>query len=52
MLRPGGVLLAADRFHEGWKRNIPGETLGDVFKACGLEVIEAGEGPGGLKLDQ
>lgn len=52
MLRPGGILLAADRFHEGWKRNIPGETLGDVFAACGLEVIEAGEGPGGLKLDQ
>ena len=48
MLRPGGILLAADRFHGGWKRNIPGETLGDVFVSCGLEVVEAGEGPAGV----
>ena len=50
ILRRGGLLLAADSFHGGWKKNIPRETLGDVFKACGLFVREAGEGIGGLKL--
>lgn len=49
LLRPGGLLLAADSFHGGWKKNIPGETLGDIFKTCGLFVQEAGEGLGGLK---
>lgn len=49
LLRPGGLLLAADSFHGGWKKRIPGEALGDVFKACGLTVQEAGEGIGGLR---
>jgi SAM-dependent methyltransferase len=52
LLRPGGILLAADHFHGGWKKNIPKETLGDAFKRCGLIVGEAGEGIGGLKPDQ
>ena len=52
LLRPGGLLLAADRFHGGWKKNIPKETLGDVFKRCGLVVSEAGEGIVGLKPDK
>lgn len=49
ILRPGGLLLAADCFHGGWKKSIPREALGDVFKRCGLSVQEAGEGIGGLK---
>jgi len=52
LLRPGGILLAADRFHGGWKKYIPGKILGDVFETCGLKVVAAGEGPGGLKLEQ
>lgn len=52
LLRPGGLLLAADRFHGGWKKNIPGETLGDVFKRCGLVVRDTGKGIGWLKPDQ
>lgn len=52
LLRPGGLFLAADRFHGGWKKNIPRETLGDAFKRCGLVVSEAGEGIGGLKPDK
>jgi len=50
MLAPGGMLLAADHFHGGWKMNIPGETLGDVFKACGLHNVQAGEGVSGSKF--
>ncbi len=49
LLRKGGLLLAADSFHGGWKKLIPGETLGDVFKTCGLSVQEAGEGICGMK---
>jgi SAM-dependent methyltransferase len=48
ILSPGGMLLAADSFHDGWKKNIPGETLGDVFASCGLSVSGAGEGICGL----
>jgi SAM-dependent methyltransferase len=49
MLAPDGILLAADSFHGGWKKNIPEETLGGVFKTCGLSVIKAGEGIGGIR---
>ena len=51
LLAPGGLLLVADHFHGGWKKNIPGEILGDAFKACGLMVAAAGEGLAGLKPD-
>ena len=44
LLAPGGMLLVADHFHGGWKKNIPGEILGDALKACGLAVADAGEG--------
>jgi len=47
MLAPGGMLLVADRFHGGWKKNIPGEILGDAFRANGLSVTQAGEGLSG-----
>jgi len=49
LLRPGGLLLTADHFHGGWKKDIPEEALGEVFRSCGLKVIGAGEGLGGLK---
>jgi SAM-dependent methyltransferase len=49
-LVPGGMLLAADHFHGGWKKNIPGEVLGDAFKASGLSVAEAGEGISGTRI--
>jgi chemotaxis methyl-accepting protein methylase len=51
LLRPGGLLLAADRFHGGWKKQVPRESLGDLLKGCGLAVREAGEGIAGLKTD-
>ncbi len=49
-LSPGGMLLAADHFHGGWKKNIPGEVLGDAFKASGLSVVETGEGISGTRI--
>jgi SAM-dependent methyltransferase len=47
MLTPGGMILVANRFHGGWKKNIPGEILGDAFRANGLSVTQAGEGLSG-----
>ncbi len=49
LLRPGGVLLAADHFHGGWKKQNPGELLGALCKASGMQVVEAGEGIAALK---
>lgn len=48
-LRPAGVLLAADRFHDGWKKSVPRKLLGDIFAAGGLELLSVGEGVAGIK---
>lgn len=50
-LKPGGVLLVADCFHQGWKKRQQGELL-SLLRECGLELVEAGEGVGALKADQ
>lgn len=47
LLRPGGLLLAADHFHGGWKRDVTPQCLAGLFRSCGLSVFEAGEGIGG-----
>ncbi|HEX9080273.1 MAG TPA: hypothetical protein VF795_11840 [Desulfuromonadaceae bacterium] len=49
LLRPGGLLLAADRFHGGWKKQIPAEELGDLFRGWGLAVQVEGGGISGLR---
>ena len=49
-LRPGGVLLAADRFHSGWKRRVSDESMRRMFKLCGLETLPVAEGVGGIRL--
>lgn len=49
LLRPQGLLLVADHFHGGWKKNVPDETIGELFRSCGLGVIRAGEGIGGVR---
>lgn len=50
MLRHGGLLLAADHFHGGWKQHCPQQSLQAVFESNGLSKVESGEGVGGLKL--
>ncbi len=50
-LAPGGILLAADSFHEGWKLKCPQQMLRTLIEANGLQSFEAGEGLGGLKKD-
>lgn len=50
LLAPGGVLLAADHFHGGWKKQNPGEFLGALCKECGLKVTAAGEGIAAMQI--
>ncbi|CAH2030308.1 class I SAM-dependent methyltransferase [Trichlorobacter ammonificans] len=49
VLRPGGYLLAADRFHGGWKQQSPGELLGALLAAAGLRPERLGEGMAGIR---
>jgi hypothetical protein len=49
-LRHGGILLAASRFHGGWKKLVSDETLGEIFRACGLKIMEVTEGLAGEKV--
>jgi len=48
-LLPGGVLLAADRFHAGWRQLVPAEQLRALMRAHGLVPLEVPEGVGGVK---
>ncbi len=51
-LVPGGILLVADKFHEGWKRKVSKSFLRQLFVQHELTVVEAGEGVGGIKKRQ
>uniref|UniRef100_C6E9K3 Chemotaxis protein CheR n=1 Tax=Geobacter sp. (strain M21) TaxID=443144 RepID=C6E9K3_GEOSM len=48
-LLPGGVLLAADRFHAGWRMRVPAERLCALMEDYGLTPIEVPEGIAGEK---
>lgn len=48
-LAAGGIILAADRFHGGWKRIAPSGMLGEVLAGQGLSVTVAGEGIAGIR---
>ncbi len=48
-LRQGGIFLAADRFHGGWKRTMSGEILRETVAGCGMKVLAVPEGVAGMK---
>ncbi|UFS72242.1 chemotaxis protein CheR [Geomonas sp. RF6] len=48
-LAKGGVLLAADRFHAGWKKRLPNDGLMELMTGCGLEPLPVPEGVGGRR---
>jgi SAM-dependent methyltransferase len=50
-LNPGGILLAASRFHGGWKKLLSDQALREIFRACGLKVMEVAEGVGGVRVN-
>lgn len=43
-LRPGGIILAADRFHGGWKKRVPSSHLVEILLRCGLKAVFTEEG--------
>ncbi len=43
-LRDGGIILAADHFHGGWKKRSPAPVLHGIFSKYGLRVHHIGEG--------
>lgn len=49
LLAPGGIMLAADSFHGGWKQKCPQWKLRASFEANGLRNVEISEGICGLK---
>lgn len=51
LLAPGGILLAADHFHGGWKQKCPQGELRAFLENNGLIYVATGEGVGGLKPD-
>lgn len=48
-LAPGGILLAADRFHAGWRKVVPSARLESLFCSEGLSLVQVGEGVGATK---
>lgn len=48
-LEPGGILLAADRFHSGWKKVVPEDLLQGIIERAGLSLLPVEEGVGGIK---
>lgn len=50
LLRPGGWLLAANRFHGGWRKQVSVGQLSVLFGQAGLEVEQAGEGIAGRRI--
>ncbi len=48
-LKPGGILVAADHFHEGWRQKTPPATLAELLTESGLQTVAAGEGVGAVK---
>lgn len=48
-LAPGGLLLAGNHFHGGWKKQCTEIELKNIFAACGLQVSSFGEGISGKK---
>ncbi len=48
-LKSGGILLAASRFHGGWKKEMDDGTLRKIFEVCGLRILPIAEGVAGEK---
>ena len=49
-LKPGGLILAADRFHEGWRKLTPKRAREALLAGCGVRILVAGEGIGGERF--
>lgn len=50
-LRPDGILLAANHFHDGWKQSMSDEVIKEIFSEAGLKSIDVTEGVGGQRTN-
>ncbi len=50
-LKNGGILLAANRFHGGWKRMVDEGMLISLLAECGLRILPVREGVAGTTGD-
>lgn len=48
-VKKGGLLLAADRFHDGWRRIVPRAKLESLFVKNGLRCLDLAEGAGAIR---
>ena len=48
-LRRGGILLAANRFHGGWKKMLSDDALREIVAGCGLQMLSVSEGVAGVR---
>jgi len=48
-LTQGGVLLVADHFHAGWKKQLPEAVLATLMEEAGLSIQQAGAGLVGVR---
>ncbi|WP_214174057.1 class I SAM-dependent methyltransferase [Geomobilimonas luticola] len=49
LLEPGGILLAADRFHGGWKKRVSHNDLRDLLVGGGLQPLAVEDGVAGVR---
>lgn len=49
-LCPGGILLAANKFHGGWQKTFPSMEIERLFHQHGLKSVDVGEGIAGTLL--
>lgn len=49
LLSQGGVLLVADHFHAGWKKQVPETVLVAFMEEAGLSIQQAGDGLAGFR---
>jgi chemotaxis methyl-accepting protein methylase len=47
-LESGGIILCANRFHEGWRKRGVERALAEIFRSNGLQATDAGEGVAGM----
>jgi len=46
----GGIFLAAERFHAGWRKSVPVGMIKAELECAGFTIVDAGEGVAAVRL--